>query len=266
MQWIELAAGDDLDVDISLQRERVQQPASRPQSSGSGQSFTDPTTGMEFVYVKGDCYQMGDTFGNGSADEKPVHEVCVDGFYMGKYEVTQGQYQKIIGSNPSYFKKGNSHPVEQVSWNDVDPFIQKLNSRSGKNYRLPTEAEWEYAARSGGKKQKYAGSNSLDSVAWHNLNSGQSTHQVGTKSSNDLGLYDMSGNVWEWCSDRYGKNYYKSSPRNNPQGASSGSYRVFRGGGWDGSQWYVRAAGRYWLSPGYRDVGLGFRLVLSEGN
>ncbi|WP_457575848.1 PEGA domain-containing protein [Desulfomarina sp.] len=225
--------------------------------------FKDTVTGMEFTWVKGGCYRMGDTFGGGYSDEKPVHKVCVDGFYIGKYEVTQGEYKKIMGGNPSRFKKGDRYPVERVSWNDAQAFIKKLNNRTGKKYRLPTEAEWEYAARSGGKNEKYAGANRPESVAWFDDNSGSSTHRVGTKSANGLGLYDMSGNVWEWCQDWYDSGYYGKSPENNPGGPSSGSNRVNRGGSWNYAARGVRTANRDRDSPGNRIGNLGFRLVLS---
>jgi len=226
-----------------------------------GNTYTDPVTGMEFVYVKGRCYQMGDTFGDGDSDEKPVHKVCIDGFYMGKYEVTQNQWRTIMDNNPSNFK-GDNRPVEHVSWSKVQNYIAKLNRESGKHYRLPTEAEWEYAARSGGKQEKYAGGNNVDAVAWYRSNGGDKTHSVGQKQANGLGLYDMSGNVWEWCQDWYDGSYYSYSPRNNPQGPRSGSKRVSRGGGWSDPPHFVRLANRYSNSPGFRDDNLGFRLVL----
>jgi len=276
-------------------------------TSPLGRTWTDPATGMEFVWVPGGCFQMGCESNSSyslnlqseqpvsiaaipvwqwplavvaallpvgcarpthyqrtscSSDEQPAHRACVDGFYMGKYEVTQGEYKTITGSNPSNFKKGDRYPVEEVSWDDVREFIKKLNSSTGKKYRLPTEAEWEYAARSGGKKEKYAGSNSPGSVAWFYDNSGRSTRRVGTKSANGLGLYDMSGNVWEWCRDWYNENYYSKSPVNNPAGPSTGSYRVRRGGSWGIAAWIVRSASRYRDSPGVRHLDLGFRLVL----
>jgi formylglycine-generating enzyme len=231
--------------------------------STTGDAFKDPVTGMEFVFVKGGCYQMGDTFGDGQSHEKPVHEVCVGDFYIGKYEVTQGQWQAVTGSNPSNFSNcGANCPVEQVSWNDVWNFMVELNSKSGKHYRLPTEAEWEYAARSGGKSEKYAGGNDVDAAAWYDGNSGSKTHPVGQKKPNGLGLYDMSGNVWEWCSDWYGSDYYKNSPRDNPQGPASGSYRVLRGGSWYNRPWGVRAAIRNWDNPDYRFNNIGFRLAV----
>ena len=232
--------------------------------TAGGQSFTDAATGMEFVFVKGGCYEMGDTLGGGSGDEKPVHNVCVGDFYIGKYEVTQGQWQSVMGSNPSYFKNcGSNCPVEQVSWNDTQDFIGRLNGKSGKNYRLPMEAEWEYAARSGGKREKYAGGDNESVVAWYAGYSGFSTHPAGQKQPNGLGIYDMSGNVWEWCQDWYGEKFYSESPRDNPRGPSSGTSRVLRGGSWDNYPGDVRAAARYGHQPAFRLTIYGFRLSLS---
>lgn len=219
---------------------------------------------LEMVRVPGGCYQMGDTFGDGDSDEKPVHKVCVDSFQIGKTEVTQGQWQTVMDDNPSEFKKGNTHPVERVSWQDVQGFISKLSSKTGKQYRLPTEAEWEYAARSGGRKEKYAGGN-VGAVAWYDDNSGNTTHPVALKRPNGLGLYDMSGNVWEWCQDWYDEDYYKNSPRNNPRGPKEGPLRVLRGGSWDNSAERVRAAYRAGDEPGFTFNSLGFRLVLLAG-
>lgn len=223
--------------------------------------FKDPITGMEFVFIKGGCFEMGDTFGDGGVAEKPVHEVCVDDFYLGVYEVTQAQWERVMGSNPSYFKKGGSYPVEHVSWHEVQGFIERLNQQSDRKYRLPIEAEWEYAARSGGKREKFAGTSresELGDYAWYTSNSGGSTHPVGQKKPNGLGLYDMTGNVWEWCADWYDEFYYRNSPKNNPTGPNSGPYRVLRGGSWTNSLGYVRASYRYWSDPG---GSLGFRLV-----
>jgi formylglycine-generating enzyme required for sulfatase activity len=232
--------------------------------TAGGQSFTDATTGMEFIFVKGGCYEMGDTYGDGQGDEKPVHNVCVNDFYLGKYEVTQGQWQAVMGNNPSNFKNcGDNCPVEQVSWNDTQDFISRLNGKTGKSYRLPIEAEWEYAARSGGKREKYAGGDDLDGVAWYSSNSGSKTHVVGTKAPNGLGLSDMSGNVWEWCQDWYGEKYYNDSPNDNPRGPSSGQYRVLRGGAWTNYPEDGRAASRGRNVPALRAYGSGFRLSLS---
>jgi TPR repeat protein len=226
-----------------------------------GATLRDSVTGMEFVYVPGGCFQMGDTFGDGQSNERPVHEVCVDGFYIGKYEVTQDEYTNVTGFNPSDPKKGGSYPVENIVWNDIDKFIRKLKERSGKNYRLPTEAEWEYAACSGGRKEKFAGSDDVDAVAWYVGNSSRSTHPVGQKQPNGLGLHDMSGNVWEWCSDRYDDNYYKVSVKDNPTGPASGYYdNILRGGSWQGGAMEQRSTYRFKRHWSTLDVG--FRLVL----
>ena len=238
--------------------EEAPAPAPRPAARSGG--FTDPTTGMEFVNLSGGCFQMGDNFGDGDSDEKPVHEACVSDFAIGKYEVTQGEYKRIMGSNPSAFSScGDNCPVEQVSWNDAQSFIGKLNKKTGKNYRLPTEAEWEYAARSGGKREKYSGGDNVDAVAWYSGNSGSKTHPVGQKQANGLGIYDMSGNVREWVSNWYGN--YSSGSQQNPQGPSLGSSRVNRGGCWYFDARNVRAAIRADRSPDNRNYDLGFRLV-----
>jgi formylglycine-generating enzyme required for sulfatase activity len=179
---------------------------------------------------------------------------------IGKHEVTQGQWKMVMGSNPSNFKScGDNCPVERVSWDDAQQFINKLNSMTGKRYRLPTEAEWEYACRAGGAEE-YCGSNKIDAVAWYEGNSGRETHPVGQKQANAWGIHDMSGNVWEWCQDWYGSSY--PSGTKNPTGASSGSGRVDRGGSWDGGAGGVRSANRGGLGPGLRDRYLGFRLLL----
>lgn len=224
---------------------------------------------VEMVSVPGGCFQMGDNFNEELYGEKPVHEVCVSDFQLARYEVTQGQWKAVMGSNTSYFKDcGTDCPVERVSWEDAQEFIEKLNQLTGKTYRLPTEAEWEYAARSGGNKEKYAGENeksSLDRVAWYAQNSGHRTHKVGLKSPNGLGLYDMSGNVWEWCSDWYDKHYYENSPKFNPQGPANGKYRVSRGGEMGTVPWYLRTANRLMLLPDEGSNGQGVRLALPSG-
>jgi len=230
-------------------------------SVAAGENFTDSVTGMEFVWVPGGCFQMGFRSGDNRSDEKPEHKVCVDGFWIGKYEVTQGQWQKVMGNNPSHFRKGSNYPVEQVSWKDCQDFIKKMTLQSGRCFRLATEAEWEYACRSGGRNEEYSGGNNADRVAWYNSNISGSSHAVGCKAANGLGLYDMSGNVWEWCADRYDDDYYENSPKQNPLGSNSGSSRVLRGGSWDGPQWRVRSAGRYKGRPSRRSSHYGFRLV-----
>jgi len=198
-------------------------------------------------------------------DMKPVHEVCLDGFWIGKYEVTQGQWKRVMGSNPSHFKKGDNYPVEKVSWKNAKKFIGKLNSmKDGKfRLRLPTEAEWEYAARSGGKAEQYAGGNDVDRVAWHR-NNGYRTHPAGTKAPNGLGIYDMSGNVWEWCEDIYSDTAYSKHQRNNPIYMGKGSDRVIRGGCWFYGYGWCRSGLRVRNTPRYRCDYLGFRLARNE--
>ena len=222
---------------------------------------------FQMVEVRGGTFTMGATSEQASDafdDEKPAHSVTLSSYYIGKTEVTQELWQAVMGSNPSYFK-GNRKPVEKVSWEDCQTFISKLNSLTGKNYRLPTEAEWEFAARGGIKSKgyKYSGSNTLGDVAWYLENSGETTHEVGTKSPNELGLYDMSGNVEEWCNDWYGN--YSSSPSNNPTGPSRGSDRVSRGGSFgSNSARFYRSSNRGNYTPVLRIGGLGLRLCLSE--
>ena len=221
---------------------------------------------IDMVRVEAGTFTMGATpeMENPWDGEKPTHQVTLtNDYYIGKYEVTQALWQAVMSNNPSYFK-GDNLPVEKVSWNDCQEFISKLNTITGKTFRLPTEAEWEYAAR-GGKKSKgyqYSGSNNLSDVAWYEDNSGNKTHAVGSKQANELGIYDMSGNVWEWCQDWYGK--YSSSSQTNPTGATSGSYRVIRGGSWFNAARYCRSSFRFNGTPVYRRIDLGLRLVLSE--
>lgn len=221
--------------------------------------FTEP----EMVFVEGGTFQMGNDYWD--EDEKPEHSVTVNGFYIGKYEVTQKEWKAIMGYNPSKFK-GDDLPVEQVSWNEVQEFLKELNENTGKNYRLPTEAEWEYASQGGNKSEgyMYSGSNNVEEVAWHCGNADNKTHPVGTKLPNELGIYDMSGNVCEWCNDLYANDYYHKSPSLNPQGPTSGDYRVKR----NGSYWNYegtsendcRHSNRSGYKPGYRND-VGFRVV-----
>lgn len=195
-------------------------------------------------------------------DEKPAHRVSLNKYYISETEVTQAQWEAVMGSNPSYFRTCPDCPVEQVSWESVQIFINKLNETCETcGYRLPTEAEWEYAAR-GGESYQYAGSNNLDDVAWYDDNASGKPHPVKTKAANAYGLYDMTGNVWEWCSDWYG--YYSDSTNNNPQGPNSGAVRVFRGSGWNSNPKICRVAYRYTGKSVYRYASLGFRLVSSQ--
>ncbi len=223
------------------------------------------------VYVEGGTFTMGATSeqgGDADGDEKPAHSVTLSSYHIGQTEVTQELWEAVMGSNPSKFK-GSNRPVECVSWDDCQEFLSRLNRITGKRFRLPTEAEWEYAARGGSRSRgyKYSGSDYIYDVAWFVKNScdkGESspdygTHAVGTKLPNELGLYDMSGNVWEWCSDWYGA---YSSAQSNPTGPSSGSGRVGRGGGWNYDAGSCRVADRRSTSPDYRNYYLGLRLAL----
>ena len=216
------------------------------------------------IPVEGGTFTMGATseMTEPFDDEKPTHQVTLSNYYIGETEVTQALWMAVMGSNPSLFK-GDDLPVECVSWDDCQTFISKLNALTGKRFRLPTEAEWEFAARGGNQSRhtQYSGSSRFDDVAWYEDNSDQ-THPVKTKQPNELGIYDMSGNVWEWCQDWYGS--YSSDAQTNPTGASSGSYRVRRGGGWDDSPRLCCSSGRIYGGPEYWEYNLGVRLALSQ--
>ena len=245
------------------------------------------------IFIQGGTFQMGSN--DGESDEKPVHSVKVNDFYIGKYEVTVEQFKQFITATAyktdadkegwSYCWKGstwekknginwkydvsgtllpeseNNHPVIHVSWNDAKAYCEWLSKKTGKKYQLPTEAEWEYAAKGGALTSsviayKYAGSNTLSEVAWFSENSNNKIHAVGQKSPNEEGLYDMSGNVWEWCSD-----WYKGYPGSSGVTDYTGSLRVLRGGGWSCNEQFCRSATRGSNAPSYRDTGIGFRLV-----
>ena len=215
----------------------------------------------EMIFVEGGTFQMGSS--NGEIDEQPVHTIELSSFSIGKYELTQAQWKAVMGSNPSEFVGCENCPVENVSWDDVQKFIFKLNLLTGKSYRLPTEAEWEYAAR-GGKKSLgfvYSGSNDIGAVAWYSENASYKTHPVGLKKTNELAICDMSGNVWEWCSDSYDS--YASERQVNPKGPISGSLHVLRGGSWDDIASYCRSTYRDKSGSSTRYICYGFRLVLS---
>jgi formylglycine-generating enzyme required for sulfatase activity len=214
---------------------------------------------IEMIFVQGGTFSMGSN--DGGNDEIPAHTVTLSDFYIGKTEVTQKQWRDIMGDDPSYFKNCDNCPLEQVSWDDIQGFLQKLNQKTGKTYRLPTEAEWEYAARSGNKSKgyTYSGSNSLGDVAWFTDNSGSSTLPVAQLQPNELGIYDMSGNVGELCSDWYGD--YSGFAQSNPKGLTTGANRVYRGGSWINTAYNCRTAYRNYLDPGRRSYYIGFRLV-----
>jgi formylglycine-generating enzyme required for sulfatase activity len=218
------------------------------------------------VEIAGGSFLMGSPDGEGGTDERPQHQVTISSFYMGKYEVMQREWRAVAGlpkvkvdlnPDPSHFK-GDNLPVEQVSWEDAIEFCDRLSRATRKRYRLPTEAEWEYACRSG-TTGPYAGS--LDEMGWYSDNSGSKTHEVGKKQPNGFGLYDMHGNVLEWCMDWYSDNYYSQSPSSDPVGPSTGSYRMFRGGSWSDYARDCRSADRSGDMPGECFYALGFRLV-----
>ena len=227
------------------------------------QSFVVEGVAFTMMPVEGGTFMMGATAEqiNADSDEKPAHQVTLSSYYIGQTEVTQELWEAVMGSNPSYLK-GDKLPVDVVSWNDCQTFIQKLNQLTGKKFRLPTEAEWEFAARGGNKRMgyQYSGSNDIDEVAWYSSNSDNKTHPVASKQPNELGIYDMSGNVWEWCSDWYGG--YSSEAQTNPTGPTSGSYRVFRGGSWRSGAASCRTANRNDDAPTGSSNYLGLRLAL----
>ncbi len=217
------------------------------------------------VFVEGGTFMMGaakNQLQEAESDEKAVHEVTLSSYYICKYEVTQDLWQHVMGVNPSNFK-ASRQPVEDITWDDCQLFIERLNKMTGKTFRLPTEAEWEFAARGGNKSKgyKYAGSNSIDEVAWYNRNSGNRPHDVGQKKPNELGLYDMSGNVYEWCQDW--KAPYSKKAQQDPTGPEEGVNRVNRGGRWCGSARACRTSDRSMSSPDYHFYHLGMRLVLT---
>ncbi|MCH5174106.1 MAG: formylglycine-generating enzyme family protein, partial [Bacteroidales bacterium] len=242
-----------------------------------GNDFVETVNGidLEMVYVAGGTFAMGATPEQGTdyaSNERPVHNVTLSSYYIGRFEVTQGQWAKVMGTSiqqqaskagcSSYYGIGPDYPMYYVSWEEAQAFCQELSRMTGRTYCLPTEAQWEYAARGGNKSKgyKYSGSNNIDEVAWYSNNSHVTSHPVGTKMPNELGLYDMSGNVCEWCSDWYGG--YSSSDANNPAGPSTGSDRVHRGDSWYFNSLDCRVSSRSRTPPGFRSFDLGFRVVL----
>jgi hypothetical protein len=226
---------------------------------------------IQMVFVKGGTFTMGCTKGQNPcyADASPTHSVTLDDFYIGKYEVTRKQWEAVMKANPSSKTCGEDCPVESVSWNDIQTFLTALNTQTGKNYRLPTEAEWEFAARGGNAGIEddylYAGSDAIDDVAWYKDNSDGTPHPVGRKTPNQLGIHDMSGNVREWVSDRYGS--YSSESVTNPSGPGEGSdNRVVRGGSWNYGAVNTRVSFRHYIDPDYGDYNDGFRLALSPSS
>ncbi|MGM9869575.1 MAG: SUMF1/EgtB/PvdO family nonheme iron enzyme [Sodaliphilus sp.] len=234
------------------------------ESQLTDQTFTVNGVSFDMIAVEGGTFTMGATEEQGKyafASEKPAHQVTLSSFYIGKTEVTQELWRAVMDSNPSGFM-GDLRPVEKVSWDDCQEFITKLNELTGKTFRLPTEAEWEYAARGGNKSQGYlfSGSNTREDVAWFNC---AETATVATKAPNELGIYDMSGNVHEWCSDWFDADYYSNSPQSNPTGPETGTSRVIRGGSrYSYDITSIRVAKRGYSAPNNRSRDIGFRLAL----
>ncbi len=257
---------------------------------------TTPSIPMpEMVFVQGGAFKMGSN--EGAVNEKPIHSVSVDNFYIGKYEITVVQFAAFIKETAYvttaeredsshayvdgngkwqhgiYWKHGVSgslhpsseynHPVIHVSWYDATAYCEWLSRKTNKKYRLPTEAEWEYAARGGNRtnEYKYSGSNNIGDIAWYYDNANKVTHTIGTKQDNELGIFDMTGNVWEWCNDWYDAQYYQNSLSQNPLGAASGSFRVIRGGAWNYYESICRVTFRYYSNPADRSYDVGFRVV-----
>lgn len=234
--------------------ERKHGAASEP---AAGKVWAEPKTGMEFVWVPSGCFNMGGS----EDDEGPVHKVCVKGFWMGRYEVTQAQYRQVMDKNPSQFL-GSDKPVEQVSWDDASNFAEEMGNNTGTKVRLPSEAEWEYACRAGGAHEKYCGPGGRpDRLAWYRDNSGKQTHAVGQLAPNDWGLYDMSGNVWELTQDCEHESYRGAPADGSAWKSGDCGSRVVRGGSWAGISDNLRAAVRSDIDTGIRFYIYGFRVA-----
>lgn len=250
----------------------------------AGAAYTEPLTGMQFVSIKGGCFEMGDLSGGGDINERPVHQVCVSSFDMGKYEVTNAQYRKFkpnynSGKLEGFTLNKDNQPVVNVNWYEAVAYAKWLSKKSGQHFRLPTEAEWEYAARAGTTTSRYWGNNPNEACKYANVadmtakkyqpnwatftcNDGYAvTAPVGSFKPNQFGLYDMLGNVWEWCKDVYNSEAYKKLPKDNPDYEGMGEYRVMRGGGWSNGPLGIRSSHRVGLSPDFGHHALGFRLV-----
>ena len=228
------------------------------QESRQGNTIKEP----QMMLVKGGTYMMGSN--NANPNEKPAHKVVVNDFYIGIYEVTQAQWRAVMHNNPGVFVNEDG-PEENISWDEVQEYINKLNKLTGKKYRLPTEAEWEYAAKGGSKSigYLYSGSDDIKRIAWIKDNSSDMPHPVGQKQANELGIYDMSGNVWEWCSDWYDDVFYRRlySRRPNPIGPKTGTFKIVRGGSWYSNEYCSRPTYRDGFIPGGKSTNIGFRLA-----
>jgi formylglycine-generating enzyme required for sulfatase activity len=251
------------EIDLVLSKEEMKPPPPKDKPLPPKDKPLMSSIGIQWIYVEGGTFSMG---GNGQYDGKPIHTVTVSSFYIGATEVTFDQYDafcEVTGRekpNDNGWGRGK-RPVINVSWHDAIAFCKWASEMTRSEVRLPTEAEWEYAAR-GGKKSRsyeYSGSSDVGNVAWYDGNSGSRPHDVATKQPNELGIYDMGGNVWEWCADWYSKEYYNQSPSSNPKGPESGTYRVLRGGSWINGGYSCRVAYRSSNTPGYRYYYFGFR-------
>lgn len=244
-------------------KEDVQTSSSNQDNGNSDKVYTVNGVSFKMIAVKGGTFTMGATSEQTGAysDESPTHSVTLSDYYIGETEVTQELWSAVMGGNPSNFTGNMQRPVEMVSWNDCQTFITKLNELTDETFRLPTEAQWEYAARGGNQAQGrlYSGSNTLDDVAWYTSNSSSTTHPVKTKAPNELGIYDMSGNVWEWCSDWKGD--YSSAAQTAPTGPHTGSYRVYRGGGFGNRATNCHVTRRSSSQPTVAYCDLGLRLA-----
>jgi formylglycine-generating enzyme required for sulfatase activity len=252
----------ELEILLQKQVEKEEAIKEKKKKDEATKEIVSSMLSQQMVAVPGGCFKMGTSsfFSAGDDNEKPAHKVCLNSFSIGKYEVTQALWTAVMGSNPSHLS-GDDYPVTTVSMGDVQQFLHELNRLTDKHYRLPTEAEWEYAARSGGKKEKYSGGKNPDQVGWYLKNSGDTIHTVGKKTANGLGLYDMSGNVWEWCQDWYSKKYYQNSPVNNPTGPAKGKRYVLRGGAFSTTDSRLRVSSRACNHPNVHQTNHGFRLV-----
>ena len=269
-----LVASSGEKVNTESVAQQQSEPKTQPQSVPDRETFTVNGVSFTMVRVEGGTFMMGSNERKADSKEKPVHQVTLSTYYIGETEVTQALWEAVMGTtvsqqgykeNPSWpmYGEGPNYPMYYISWDECQTFVQKLSQLTGKQFRLPTEAEWEYAARGGQKSRgyKYAGSKKLDDVAWHCDNSGVHTHPVAMKQANELGLYDMSGNVWEWCQDWF--DLYSNRAETNPKGPSRGTYRVTRGGGWLYIQWMdCRLSNRGGFFPSNRHSDLGLRLAL----
>ncbi|MBF0307928.1 MAG: formylglycine-generating enzyme family protein [Magnetococcales bacterium] len=233
-----------------------------------GVPWQEGTSGMRFQWIAAACYAMGShpQVEDRETDEGPVHEVCVDGFWLADREVTQGQWRSIMRTNPAMFRKGDDYPVEQVSWEDVEAFLKRINGlyENRAHFRLPREAEWEFACRNAGERMRYPNGESPNQSGWYAENASGGSHRAATLAANRLGLYDMAGNVWEWTEDAYFSDAYSRHERQNPLVTGRSVYRVIRGGGWGSQAAKLRCANRGFELFSVKRSDLGFRLVVEK--